>query len=60
MKRVCVSKMGAAAKCLTETIEVVGDIKRPHTEHKDSSTHESVFTGQLQLQTIHELELYSL
>ena len=34
-----------ANECLNETTEVVEDIKRPHSEHGDSSTHSSVFTG---------------
>lgn len=35
MKCLCVLKMAAAEKRLTENIEAVGDIKRPHehTEH---------------------------
>ena len=27
-------------KCLNETTEVVGDIKRPHSEYRDSSSHQ--------------------
>ena len=41
-----VPKVGAN-KCLNETSEVVGDIKHTHARHRDSSTHKSIFTGQL-------------
>ena len=34
-------------KQLNETTEVVRDIKRHQSEHRHSSTHQSVFTGQL-------------
>lgn len=37
----------SANKCLNETTEVSGDIPRHHSKHGDSSTHKSIFTGQL-------------
>ena len=35
----CWEQLAVANKCLNETTEVVGDIKRPHSEHGDSPTH---------------------
>ena len=52
IKRLRVLKT-AVAKWLIETTEVLRDIKC----HRDSSTHNSVFTGRLQLETILTLTL---
>lgn len=46
-KSLRVLKTAVANKCLQETTEDDGDIKRQHREHGDSSAHKSVFTGPL-------------
>lgn len=45
IKLLCVLKKAVANKCLSESREVIRDIKSHHAEHGDLSTHESIFTG---------------
>ena len=40
-----VSYMAVVNKRLNETTEVVGEFKHHHTEHRDSSSHWSIFAG---------------
>lgn len=39
MSQSLIMKLLRVNKCLNETTEIVGDSKRPNSEHRDSSAH---------------------
>ena len=55
MSHIWITKCGLktlVANKLSESTEAVGGLKHHHSKHRDSSTHYTVITGRLQLQTI--------